>query len=214
MSLVAGPAPAVVAALAAIRLPGSIEEARLRRLRHRRSEAWPDLLSSLRSRLAAGDDISTALVASADGLLTPIAEAVDRGRRQGRSLMESLQPLRDEWKDPIADRVVVTLAAASRAGGTRVSDVVATLGDSVADELRLRRAHDAETTQQRLTSIVALAAPWILLAFSIATNPQAAEAFDTPSGSAVIVGGGLATALGHALARRTVRLSAPVRVFR
>lgn len=214
MALVATPAVAIVAGFAAMRIPGAIEERSRRRAERARADAWPDLLAVVRSRLAAGDDIPTALTTITSGPLAEIAVAAERGRRRGLPLTESLDGLRQEWADPTADRVMVTFGAAARSGGTRVADVIATLGESVGDELRLRRAHEAETTQQRLTALVALVAPWVLLGFSFATNPQTADAFSTGGGSAVILGGGVATAVGYILARRTLRLSSTPRVFR
>lgn len=213
-SSLAPPSVALVAAAAGSVVPGAALRAIERRERHRRAEAWPDLLATVRSRLAAGDDLASAVIAGARGPLAPLAEAVERGRRSGTDLERSLDDLRDAWADPVADRVVVTLGAAARAGGSRVADLVAALGESVADELRLRRTHEAETTQQRLTAAVALAAPWVLLAFTIATNPQAASAFARPAGTLVVAVGGVATALGAVLTRRTLTLSEPERVFR
>ena len=45
--------------------------------------------------------------------------------------------------------------------------ILAALGVSVADELRLRKAHRAALTEQRLTAAVALIAPWALLALPL-----------------------------------------------
>ena len=211
--VVATPAVAVVAAAAAAGVPGALDSAARHRAARKRADAWPDLLAGMRGRLAAGDDVPDALIASAEGPLIEIRAAVTQGRVAGVGLAESLERIRTDWADPTADRVLVTLAAAARTGGSRVSELISALGVSVADELRLRRAHDAETTQQRLTATVALIAPWALLAFSIATNPQAASAFEGGAGAAVIWAGGAATGLGYVLARRTVALSAAPRVF-
>ena len=115
--------------------------------------------------------------------------------------------------DPMADRILATLIAASRAGGHRVSEIIGALSASVADELRLRKAHDAALTQQRLTAAVALIAPWGLLTLTVASNPQAADVYKTANGSAVVLGGLIATSSGYLLARRAARLSKPPRVF-
>jgi hypothetical protein len=85
---------------------------------------------------------------------------------------------------------------------------------SVADDLRLRKAHEAALTQQRLTAAVALIAPWALLLLTITTNPQAASIYASSSGSSIILLGLAGTGLGYALARRTARLSRAPRLFR
>jgi len=120
---------------------------------------------------------------------------------------------RAAWSDPITDRVFTTLAAASEIGGRHVDAVLATLTSSIGDELRLRRAHDAALTEQRLTAGVALVAPWAMLGLSLATNPTASESFSSPTGSLIVGIGLFATVLGYVLARRSARLSQPPRLF-
>jgi tight adherence protein B len=122
--------------------------------------------------------------------------------------------MRGTLDDPVSDRVLATLVVANRVGGHRVGDVLASLQESVADDLRLRRAHDAALTEQRWTAGVALVAPWALLVLSIATNPQASYAFDTPEGAMVVGIGFVATVSGWLLARKSARLSEPPRLFR
>jgi Flp pilus assembly protein TadB len=91
--------------------------------------------------------------------------------------------------------------------------VISSLGSSIADELRFRRAHTAALTEQRMTAAVALTAPWALLALTIATNPQAAAAYRTATGSAIIAIGFVLTALGFLAAHRSARLSQAPRVM-
>jgi tight adherence protein B len=69
-------------------------------------------------------------------------------------------------------------------------------------------------TEQRVTAGVALGAPWIILALSIATNPQAALAYATAQG-AVVVGIGLVfTVTGWILSVRIASLSETPRMFK
>jgi Flp pilus assembly protein TadB len=98
-------------------------------------------------------------------------------------------------------------------GGSRVDAVLAGLSRSVADEVRLRSAHDAALTQQRLTAGVALVAPWALLLLTITTNPHAAASFRSPSGRVVILIGFVGTVAGRFLTSRAARLAAPPRVL-
>ena len=115
--------------------------------------------------------------------------------------------------DPTSDRVLTTLVFAQQSGGHRVGAVISSLGGSIADELRFRRAHTAALTEQRMTAAVALAAPWALLALTISTNPQAAAAYRTATGSAIIAVGFALTVLGFLGARRSARLSRAPRVM-
>lgn len=190
---------------------------RAARNRERLAEQWPDFLAILRSRLASGNSLDEAFVATAEHLdssFAEIGEFAGDQLAQGARFDDVLTELRDDLDDPLADRVLTTISAAHASGGHRVSEILASLGMSVADDLRLRKAHEAALTQQRLTAAVALIAPWALLVLTITTNPQAASIYASSDGSSIILLGLAGTGLGYALARRTARLSQAPRLFR
>ena len=207
---------AAIAVLAAAIPPGLAESRRRSRLQ-KTADRWPDFLGIMQGHLAGGATVPEAIIAAGRrtgdefaALSNHLAEAI----AIGSPLADALTEARRTWDDPIADRVLMTLAAASITGGRTVAATLASLASSVADELRLRHAHDASLTQQRLTAAVALAAPWVLLVLTTSTNPQAAAALARPTGRLIVAGGLAATSLGYFLARRTARMSAPPRVFR
>ncbi|MDK1018023.1 MAG: type II secretion system F family protein [Actinomycetota bacterium] len=209
-------APALAIGVLCSAIPARFEFSRLERRERERTDQWPDFLAHLRSSVAAGATLPDSFVDAADrigGDFKRYAIHVREEVMYGAGFDAALFEVRSELQDPIADRVLATLMIAHGSGGRRVGDVLAALGASVADEIRLRKAHDAALTEQRWTATVALIAPWALLALSIATNPQAAETFDTPEGMVVVAGGFVATSLGWILARRAARLSAAPRLF-
>jgi tight adherence protein B len=211
--------PAVAGAVAVLAAAGqpAILAGRRRAASERTADRWPDFLSALRGDLAGGSPVPEAAIAAGrriGGRFTDLADQLAEAQATGRSFADAAASAQDRWADPLADRVLTTLAAAATTGGHRVSDVLASLTASVADELRLRRSHHAALTQQRLTAAVALIAPWALLVLTTATNPQAAAALSAPTGRLIVVGGLAATGLGYALARRAARLARPPRVFR
>ncbi|MGH9052249.1 MAG: type II secretion system F family protein [Acidimicrobiia bacterium] len=193
--------------------------ARLRVVRRRRElrEQWPDFLAILRGELAGGGSLPEAFVAAglkSGGRLAEAAQFVAESGARGIAFASALAELRLRFADPVADRVLLTVGVANRTGGHRVATVLSTVSASVSDELRLRKAHDAALTQQRLTAAVALVAPWVLLVLTVITNPTAAQAYRTGNGSLIVLVGLGATLAGYALALRTARLSEPPRVFR
>jgi tight adherence protein B len=206
----APPAVAVAAGALVIPVPAAILRSRERRASARVAARWPDFLAAVRGRIAGGSSIPEA-VRAAGRHLGGRFEALGGGFALGFD--EFTREARAQLADPTADRVLITLAAANRAGGGRVDEMLGRLADSLAADLRLRRAHDAALTQQRLTSVVALLAPWAILALSLATNPTASVAYATPLGTAIVMGGLVATVLGHLLATRAARLSRPPRLF-
>jgi tight adherence protein B len=207
---------AVAVGLLAASVPAAMDLARQRRRREELAAAWPDFLALLRGRVVAGETIPDAFIAAAErspeplrSSAVPIAEAVTFGDGFGAAL----DRLRAQLDDATADRVLSTIAAAHRSGGPRVGLVLTALGTSVADELRLRRAHFAALTEQRMTALVALIAPWGLLALSIATNPQSAESYQTHTGTIIVAFGLASTSLGYLAARRAAAMSQAPRVF-
>lgn len=189
---------------------------RAERERRAVAAAWPDFLGLLRGHLSGGTHLAGAFVAAAASCPGTLASVLQRPAtriRAGADFTVVLRELRTELADGVADQVLLTLLHAHRSGGGKVSRLLAAVAASIADELRLRDAHYAAMTQQRLTAAVALVAPWVLLMLTAATNPQAGTAYATATGRDVIVFGGLVTIVGFVLARRSARLDSPTRVF-
>lgn len=180
-----------------------------------RLRAWPDILARVRSGLASGSPVEESLIDAVSRCgpeFTGLATALERGSIFGDGIVAALDDP-DVAIDPSTRRILVTLSIASTTGGHRVGAVVGALSRSVADDIRLREAHRAALTEQRLTVGVALVAPWVMLVLAVATNPQAGVAFGTVGGSVVVVIGMVATVVGWALAQRTARISSPPEVF-
>lgn len=210
------PIPALAIGILCSALPARFEQSRLERELAEQTDRWPDLIAHMRSSVAAGATLPDAFIdgcARLGGDFGQYGDAVRHEIVYGGGFEPAIESLRSELGSPVADRALATFAIAQRTGGHRVGEVLSVLGASVADEMRLRKAHDAALTEQRWTATVALVAPWALLAVSIATNPQASEAFSTAEGSVIVAGGLVATGLGWILSRRASRLSAPPRLF-
>lgn len=217
LGLFAVPAAAAALGVLAAAVPVATWSARARAERNRLADAWPDFLARLRGSIAAGKALPEAFLDAGRDCPAPLHDAmaaVADSTVYGDGFIAALDRLRADLEDAIADRVLMTIAAAHRSGGHRVGAILAALSTSVADELRLRKAHHAALTEQRLTAAVALVAPWALLALTIATNPQAAATYRTGKGAAVVAGGLVATGVGYLAARHIARLSKPPRVFR
>ena len=216
LGLLAVPAAAVAIGVLAAAIPVAIDAARRRREREAVAEAWPDFLALMGGRISAGATLPDAFMAAArraPEALSATARPVEESVTFGDGFAPALDRLRAQLDDPTSDRVLTTLVFAHQSGGHRVGVVISSLGGSIADELRFRRAHAAALTEQRMTATVALTAPWALLALTISTNPQAAAAYRTAAGSVIIAIGFVLTALGFLAARRSARLSQAPRVM-
>ncbi len=223
MPLIAGGAVALVLAVAlppilatALIVAGTIGVASARRHFRLRwsaqtAQRWPDFLAVVRGRISAGDPLPDAVGAAARSLGSPF---LDLNHAWSDSFAEHIETVRSDWADPVADRVLTTIRVAVLTGGAHVDAVLAALAESLADEIQLRRAHEAALTQQQLTAGVALVSPWVILLLSLGTNPQAAASFASNTGQSILALGAAASFVGYLLARRAARLSAPPRVFR
>lgn len=215
--LLATVVPAAAFGVLAVTVPVQMAASRDRKQQAEAAAAWPDLLAHIRSSVAAGMTLPDAYIDAAGRTGGEFGETLDEIRRHllfGGGFSSAMEVVRRAAGDPTADRVTMTLIVANETGGHRVGEVLSALSTSIAGESRLRSAHDAAQTEQRWTAGVALAAPWVILALSIATNPQAAGAFGTAEG-AIVVGIGLAlTISGYLLSRKLAALSDAPRVFR
>ncbi len=217
LGLLEVPAAAVAVGAMVGMVPVGIDASRIRKRRALVTDAWPDVLAHMRSRISAGETLPAAFVHGARTAGGPLADAaaqVEEAVAFGDGFGDALGRLRSDLADPTADRVLTTIEMAHRSGGRAVGRILTALAASVGDELRLRKAHHAAMTEQRMTAAVALIAPWLLLGLTVATNPQAAAAYRTSTGAVVIAVGFVATGAGFLLSRRAAALSTMPRVFR
>jgi len=209
---IAGLAVATLAAMTS----ASVSSLHRRRRNQQLAERWPDFLAVLRTRLASGVPLQEAFIATGRHLgddFDPVVDSIEEELSTGIRFDEALSAVQGLLPDPLSDRVLATIATAQTTGGSRVAEILVGLGSSLADELRLRRSLEAMLTQQRLTALVALVAPWLLLVITVSTNPQSAAAYRTSGGTAVIGIGLVATSVGYMVARKTATLAKPPRVF-
>lgn len=205
---VPSPLVALIAMLSGAYAPFSYLKTRRRQRRRRLREAWPDAIAALISSIRSGAslaDACTALSRRGPSEMQAPFEAFRSTYRSSGSFEASLGRLQEQLSDPIADRVVVALRLAHQVGGTDLVRVLRTLGDFVRDDLRVRKEIEARWSWTITAARVAAAGPWIVLAM-MATRPEAANAYNSPTGAGVVLGGAIATAVGYRLMLRAARL--------
>lgn len=201
---------------AAVWLPIATAKSRRARRRRRFREAWPDAIATLISGVRAGMSLAeacTALTERGPEDLRHGFEAFNGTYRATGSLLTGLDRLRTELSDPIADRIVVALEMAYEVGGTDLVRVLRTLGNFVREDLRMRKEIEARWSWTVSAARVATAAPWLVLLL-MSTRPEAAAAYNSPSGLTVLTIGAVCTALGYRLMLRAARLPEQGRIGR
>lgn len=201
-------APAAVVPLSAARRRRDVRRKRLR-------EQWPDALATLVAGVRAGVSLPECCAGLAergpDGI-RPGADAFASTYRATGSFATALARMQDELADPVADRVAAALRLAHDAGGTDLVRVLRALGDFLREDTRVRGEIEARWSWTVTAARVAAAAPWIVLML-MASRPEAAAAYDSPTGAAVIAGGALCTVAGYRLMLRAARLPEEKRVL-
>jgi len=171
-------------------------------------DAWPDAIESLISGVRAGISLAESCMAQAnkgpEELRAGFASFAGTYRSTG-NMRAALDRLRTESSDPVADRVVASLALASEVGGTDLVRVLRTLADFVREDIRVRKEIEARWSWTVTAARVAATAPWVVLLL-MSTRPEAASAYNSTAGATVIAAGAIATFGGYRLMLRAARL--------
>lgn len=207
------PALAALAALAGAAVPTAFLRGRAARLVRSRRALWPDVCDLLIASVRAGMPLSDAIAGLADSAPAPLRPpfaAFARDLAASGNVDSSLARLQATLADAVADRIVETLRMARQVGGTQLVPVLRALGASVRADAALRAEVEARQSWVRGAAVLAVVAPWVVLAL-LALRPEGARAYATPEGVALIVGGALTTVAASWLMTRIARLPAPRR---
>ncbi|SNC72016.1 tight adherence protein B [Kytococcus aerolatus] len=186
------------------------------RRRSRLRDAWPDCVDHVASAVRAGMALPEALaqlaVRGPEELRPAFAGFAHDYRATGRFHV-SLDALRDRLADPVADRLVESLRIAREVGGSDLGVVLRTLSAFLREEAQTRAEIEARQSWTVNAARLGLAAPWIVLAM-LATRGDSLTAYGTPTGAAVLLGGGVISVGAYLLMLRLGRLPRPERVLR
>ncbi|QKJ19163.1 type II secretion system F family protein [Microbacterium hominis] len=214
--LIAPVAPlAAVAAVAGAAAPTIWLRSRAARLRRSRRTLWPDvcdlLIASVRAGMSLPDAVS-ALADSAPAQMRPTFAAFRADMSASGHFDSSIATLKATLADPIADRILETLRMARQVGGTELTTVLRSLATSVRSEATVRAEVEARQSWTRGAAVLGVSAPWVILAM-LALRPEGAQAYGSPEGVALVIGGAVMSVVAFRLMIRLGRLSEPRRWF-
>ncbi|MBO9553787.1 type II secretion system F family protein [Cellulomonas sp.] len=196
--------------------PSALVRGRARRRRARLRQLWPEVVDHLASGIRAGLSLPEAVAQIAERgpveLRGPFLAFAEDYRATGR-FGECLDSLKLRLADPVADRIVESLRLTRDVGGTDLGRLLRTLSTFLRDDLRTRGELEARQSWTVYAARLAVAAPWIVLAL-LSTRPEAARAYDTTAGLAVLLAGGACTVVAYLLMLRIARLPEDPRVLR
>lgn len=181
-----------------------------------RRELWPEAVDNLASAVRAGLSLPEGLAALGERgpePLRPAFAAFGADHRASGRLAESLDRLRGQLADPVADRVVETVRLAREVGGTDLGVVLRALSAFLREDARIRSELEGRQSWTVSAARLAVSAPWLVLLL-LATQPETLRAYDSGTGVAILAGGAGACAVAYQLMVRIGRLPVERRVLR
>ena len=178
-------------------------------------ECYPDLIENLISRVRSGSGLLDALANAATAAPPAISLPAKRfwaAVQVSGDASACLDQLKAEWSSPTGDVVIETIRVSHDVGGTRVVEVLRELADQVRRDRNLRREVEAKQSWVSVAARVGVAAPWVVLIL-LSFRSEAASAYNSPAGIALIVCGLCLSVVAYRLMISLGRTPSPQRVF-
>lgn len=206
-------APIAFAAGAALPVVGL--QWRARSKRSRMATVWPEVIdhitAGVRSGLAVPEALAQVATAGPEAVRAEFVTYAADYRSTGR-FEHSVDRLKATLADPVADRILETLRMARQVGGGEVGSVLRQLGSYLRVEQAIRGEVMARQSWIVYAARLGLIAPWLVL-LALSFRPEAAQAYNTPGGMAVILGGAVITLIAYRIMIAIGRLPEDERSF-
>lgn len=190
---------AVLAALVAVALPTMAVGWRARARRAAARIVWPDvvdhLVSAVRSGLALPDSVATLAQAGPTATRAAFSDFAADYRSTG-NFGAALDRAKAAIADPVADRIIEILRMSREVGGSELTLVLRNLGSYLRQDAAVRLEVEARQSWVLNAARLGVAAPWIVLLLLVA-RPEAAAAYNSSTGTVVILGGLLVSVIAY-----------------
>ena len=207
---------APVAGVVAAALPVVGLRARAAARRRALRAVWPDVVDHLLSGIRSGLGLPEAIVTLAESAPSGVQEPFRQFRRdyvRTARFEESLDTLKANLADPVADRIIETLRMAREVGGTELPTVLRSLSQYLRADAAVRGEVDARQSWVRAAARLGVVAPWVVLVL-LGTRPEAAAAYNSVGGAVLVVGGLAVTLVAYRIMIALGRLPEEGRWFR
>jgi tight adherence protein B len=207
---------ALAAALLGVALPWVVISLRAASRRRAARLVWPDVVDQLVSAVRAGqslpDSIASLATSGPPATREPFATFEQDYRATGNFGM-CVTELKDRLADPTADRILETLRMSREVGGSELTTVLRNLASYLRQEAAIRSEVEARQSWVINAARLGVAAPWIVLLL-LATRPEAAAAYNTSAGAALVVAGLVVTVVAYRVMIAVGRIPEERRWFR
>ena len=186
-----------------------------KKVRAQQANSWSEVLDLIISSLQSGASISESLTTV--GKVGPISvryqfqtfsEKISKGER----FDSSLNYLKSEFSDPIADQLFETLYYASMFGSKNTIKVLRELSEYVSSDLALRGEIQIRFGWIKNSANLAALAPWLLFLI-LRTQENARQAYIQPVGQLIIISGVITTFIAYIWMQKIAKLPTTKRLF-
>jgi tight adherence protein B len=207
---------AVAAGILGSLIPAAVVAVRARARRRAASMVWPDvvdqLVSAVRSGQSLPDSLASLAVTGPPATREPF-EIFEADYRATGNFGNCVSELKERLADPTADRILEILRMAREVGGSELTTVLRNLASYLRQEAAIRSEVEARQSWVVNAARLGVAAPWIVLLL-LGSRPEAAAAYNSPAGAALIVIGLAVTVVAYRIMIAIGRIPDERRWFR
>jgi tight adherence protein B len=172
-------------------------------------EKFPEAIDTLARAVRAGHAFTTALEMIANEISEPVAgefRQLYEEQKFGLPVRDALINLAD--RIPLVDvKFFVTAVMLQRETGGNLAEILDNLSYVIRERFKILRQVQVHTAQGRLTMVLLMALPPIIVAIMMTVNPGFVRPlFTDPLGHALIVGGVTLQTIGYFVIRRIIRI--------
>ncbi|MFY7935095.1 MAG: type II secretion system F family protein [Candidatus Nanopelagicus sp.] len=186
-----------------------------KKVKAQQANSWPEVLDLIISSLQSGASISESLTtvgkvgpSSVRYQFQTFSEKISKGER----FDSSLNYLKSEFSDPIADQLFETLYFASMFGSKNTIKVLRELSEYVSSDLALRGEIQIRFGWIKNSANLAALAPWLLFLI-LRTQENARQAYIQPVGQLIIISGVITTFIAYIWMQKIAKLPTTKRLF-
>jgi tight adherence protein B len=196
-------------------LPRTYFSRRRTKLIDERVQAWPDALRTLIASISSSQSLHQALRNLSTGGPVPLRPVFRKYSQLTQALDQksALEVVKEELADPMSDRIIEILIAATEAGPGVVLDILRDLADVTSRDLQLREHIETMQTEQKLNAKIVFVLPYVLLVLMVLSNDKIREFYQQPIGVIVIIVGTAILSAGLLVVQKLGRIPMELRVF-
>ncbi|MDU6745373.1 MAG: type II secretion system protein F [Actinomyces sp.] len=207
---------AIVVALMIAPVPTMMIVGRAARVTRQTRAAWPDVVDQLVAGIRSGASLPELLIDCGERgpqIMRPYFLTFSTEYRADGRFDHALTGLKNRLADPVADRIIEALRLARDVGGSDLAILLRDLGIMLREDARIRGELEARQSWTVNAARLGVAAPWIVLVL-ISAQAQAASAFSTPQGVAVLSVGALVSVVAYFVMKQIGKLETERRTLR